>query len=122
MKLRRAITSQPNSTPPTITLGTGAGTSPTGLTIEGNGVCGTISFTTGTLPQVSDIFTLAMASPFTGKVILQLMPATTTSSTHTERVYVSSSNGNQIVVSARAALTASTAYSWHYHILGTASA
>lgn len=113
-----------SSTPPTVAVGAGAGTSPT-IAISGNSVTGTVTLTTGSaVPAAADpVFTLTWPSPGTaGSPTSGFQYAATCTYTSTGTVTgagtASSVIGPPVVAtftSLAAGLTSSTAgYQWTY--------
>lgn len=107
---------------PTAALGTGAGTSPTGPAISGNGAGGTVTLTAGTSPTASaTIFTLTYPSG-TSSTGFNHQPTCTITSVGASSYTVgtltysgSASAGYVVTVPATAtALTAATQYSFAY--------
>jgi len=105
---------------PTISAGTGAGTSPT-VTISGTNNGGIVNVTTGTLPSASaTIVTVTYTGSFaTGsEVILYPANAATALLSGVSMVYTSGNTTTFTITAGTTALTASTAYSWNYQVTG----
>lgn len=107
---------------PVAALGTGAGTSPTGLVISGNGAQGVVSFTTGTSPTASAaIFTLTYPSGttstgFNHQPTCTIKAVGATSYTAGTVTYSGSASAGYVVTvpATSTALTAATFYSFSY--------
>lgn len=104
---------------PTLTLGTGAGTSPSNATVAGNGSSGTVTFTSGTAPTASAaIFTLTWPTAAAGG--FNHAPTCTVISTGaTAYTSGTASSGYtppafETLTASATALTASTSYSFNY--------
>jgi hypothetical protein len=102
---------------------TGAGTSPT-VVINGNGIAGSISLTTGTSPATSArIIELTMAASFTTNPVVIITPANAAAAalSGNKQVYVDDAAvlaNKWSLKSGSTALDASTAYVWYFHVIG----
>ena len=108
---------------PTVTAGSGAGTSPT-VSVDANAtdIAGTISVTTGTSPTGSNatVVTLNFFSTYLGMphVILTPHNAVTAALNGTTQVFGGGeTTAHFTITSGSAALAASTAYQWDYHVI-----
>lgn len=109
------------TTAPTITLGSGAGTGATYTLIAGStDKAGVISVTTGTSPTSSgDIFTITYAYPFKGIAVFMAVPANDAASSVQGQArphmngYSPTFSG---LTASGSALTAGTTYVWHYFV------
>lgn len=109
------------TTPPTITLGSGAGTGATYTLIAGStDKAGVISVTTGTSPTASgDIFTITYRYPFKGIAVFIAVPANNAASSVQGQArphmngYSPTFSG---LTASGSALTAGTTYVWHYFV------
>jgi hypothetical protein len=100
---------------PTVTLGTGAGTTPGAVTITGRGSDGTVTFKTGSSPTASaTIFTLTWPTIANGGY--NHTPACTVVGSYTVGTvtYGGSNPETAVVPATGTALTASTAYTFFY--------
>jgi hypothetical protein len=105
---------------PTIAAGTGAGTSPT-VSIVGTNNGGVITVTTGTLPSTSaTVVTVTYTGAFaTGsQIILYPTNSATALLSGVSMVYTTGTTTTFTITSGTTALTASTTYSWSYHVTG----
>lgn len=107
---------------PSIAAGVGAGTSPT-VTTTGANNGGVVNITTGTLPTGSNavIATISFTYPFPNGSSVILFPANAATASITggaTEVYAVGSTTNFVITSGATNLTASTAYSWNYHVVG----
>lgn len=105
---------------PGIAAGAGAGTGPT-LAIAGTNEGGIITLTTGTLPGASGIIatiTLTNAFPTNCAIALTAANALTAALSGTSMVFVTEGTGSWTFTSGTVALTAATAYKWHYQVIG----
>ena len=109
------------SATPTVSLGTGAGTSPS-YTISGNGLSGKITITTGTTPSGSNatIATVTYPSSFPGNSFPSLTPGNAAAAqlAGTTMIYVNGAASGFTVVSGTSGLTASVTYVWYYSVSG----
>jgi hypothetical protein len=116
-----------NSIGPSISAGTGAGTSPT-VSVTGTNTDGIVTATIGTLPSGSSaaIVTLTLAGSTTtpNGMIVTLTPydATTALLTGATMVFARQTAGSATtswsIYSGTTALTPATTYNWQYHVMG----
>jgi hypothetical protein len=110
-----------NSTTPTFVAGTGAGTSPT-ITVTGTQVSGVINVTTGTTPSASAIvvtITVPVAVSGTSNgVIIEPANALTANLPVANNVFSKMASTTTFTITATGALTAASAYSWNYILIG----
>lgn len=100
---------------PTVTLGTGAGTTPGAVTITGSGSAGTVAFKSGTSPATSStIFTLTFPTVANGG--FNHTPVCTVVGSYTVGTvtYGGANPETAVVPSTGTALTASTNYTFFY--------
>lgn len=105
---------------PGIAAGTGAGTTPT-IAIAGTNEGGIITLTTGTLPTASaTIGTITPTNAFPNNCSIELTSANATTATLSgaSMVFVTEGTGSWTFTSGTVALTAATAYKWHYQVIG----
>lgn len=109
---------------PTIAAGTGAGTSPT-VSVTGNDRGGQISVTAGTTPTASaTVATVTFGQAFSAApraVILTPAGANSAPLSGNAQVYVDSALTTTtafVLKVGSTALTAATAYKWHYAVIG----
>lgn len=107
---------------PIIAAGTGAGTSPSGLSVAGVDNGGTVSLTTGTLPSGANatIATITYATSFPTSTAVCFTPAnsTTASLSASGSVYGVGTASGFTIMSGSTALVGSTAYKWNYVVVG----
>lgn len=104
---------------PGIVAGAAAGTSPT-VSIAGTDLAGIITVTTGTSPGTGTLATIAFTVAFAAAPrAIHLTPAGANSA-GLAGTYANSANvtTGQFTIDAQVAPTASTAYKWHYAVLG----
>ena len=114
-----AYVSNGGTLPPTVALGSGAGTAPTGLAIAGSGAQGTVSFTSGTTPTASaTIFTLtwptAAASGFNHAPTCTVTSAGANAYGSGTSATVYTPPAKDTFTASATALTAATPYSFNY--------
>jgi len=112
-----------NSSTPTITAGTGAGTVPT-LAITGNNMAGWVVNTTGSSPVGNNatISTITYANgvsyPHGSAVILEPLNFQAASIVGASGVYASGTTSSFLIISGLLPLKAATSYSWNYQVVG----
>lgn len=105
--------------PPTISYGTGAGTSPTTGAIEGGVNFVILSFTTGTSPTANaDIFTITFNQSFPSAPVVVFSSRSANTSTDITKFYVNNIGLNSFTMKANGTLNASTQYQFMIHIGG----
>ena len=106
---------------PTIAAGTGAGTAPTVAVANATDASGLVNITTGTLPTGTNAIiatiTFNTAYGVAPNVILYPANAITATLSGVSMAYVTSTTTTFVLTSGTTALTASTAYSWFYHVI-----
>jgi hypothetical protein len=105
---------------PTLTAGSGAGTSPT-ITLVGNDVAGKLTITTGSSPAANAaVATMTYASAYNAAPYPGLTPgnAAAASLAAAAQPYIGSAAGNLTISGGSTALSANTTYVWFYQILG----
>jgi hypothetical protein len=119
IKLRHYIG---GSTTPTNAAGTGAGTSPTAVSVTGTDSSGLIALTTGAAPSASaTVITLTYSAAYGSapNVILTPANATTAALSGTTQTFVDSAGSTTTtfaITSGTVALTTLTAYKWFYKV------
>lgn len=107
------------SAPPTVTPGTGMGTTPTGIAVLGGQNGFYYSFTTGTSPvNNGTIFTVQFATAFPAFSVATFSPGTSATATEITKFRISTSGNSGFTVTANGQLTASTAYSLFFTVMG----
>jgi len=110
-----------NTAPPTMTAGTGAGTSPT-ISISGSDVAGIIRIAAGTGPSAkADIVNITFTSAYTTPPYVLLTPASYSSSLSFGGIsgaFTTASTTGFTIFSSEGSLRGATAYSWSYHVVG----
>ncbi len=106
-------------TKPTIIMGTGAGTAPTAINISGVDLNGTISFTTGTAPQVDAVIaTLTFGSPFFTAPTVTLTSGNSNAALASTKYYVTQVGGTSFQIKSAAGagngLAATTPFVIHF--------
>ena len=111
------------ATAPGIAAGAAAGTGPTVSLSNATDVAGKVNVTTGTGTSTGTVTTITFSTPFATAPIITLMPANAQTATQMDsaRIYTTSTTTTFSVISGAsgAALTASTAYAWWYHVTET---
>jgi hypothetical protein len=105
---------------PAVVLGTGAGTSPTGLVHTGTDAHGNIAFTSGsTPPSASTIATITFSSPYVGSnpPVVQIEAKDTGGAS---ALYYATCTNSALTIKCVNALPASTAVSFDYSVVGGA--
>lgn len=109
------------SSAPTIAAGVGAGTTPTVSVSTATDVAGDVNITTGTLPTGTNavIATITFNVAYDTAPIVLLYPgnAATATLSGVSMVFTTSTTTTFVLTSGTTALTASTAYVWHYHVI-----
>jgi len=104
---------------PTITPGTGMGTSPTGLSVLGGQNGFTYSFTTGSSPSANaTIFTVTPATAFPTFIIPVFCAGNAQAATDISKFRISASGNTSFTVAANGTLTPATAYTLYFVIMG----
>lgn len=115
-----ALVLSASTTKPSVALGTGAGTSPSGLSVAGNSLTGTITFITGSSPAGTSatIFTATFATAYAAVPQVSIAPGNAAAALlgGTTGVWSSDAADKFILKSGSAALTAATTYIFKYHI------
>lgn len=103
---------------PTSTIGAAAGTGAT-KSNGGNDRTGTITVTTGTGTTTGTLITITFNQGHDAAIGLyvQLTAVSATAAAEMTRVYIGSSGNSSFVLTAGTALTASTVFTWHYHVM-----
>lgn len=100
---------------PTVTAGTGAGTSPT-VSVVGNDHTGTITVTTGTAPSANTLVSLNLTRGLAAS-IRQVLITPTNAAAAAVQPYVSSKAFNRFDIAAKTAPAASTAHTFDYLVI-----
>lgn len=110
-----------NSTTPTSSAGTGAGTSPT-ITVTGSELSGTIQVLTGTSPSASaTIVTITIPTAVQGTnngVVISPANATTANLAVANNVFAAMASTTTFTLTSTGALTGATTYKWNYALIG----
>jgi hypothetical protein len=109
-----------NGSTPSISAGTGAGTSPT-VSVTGNDIAGYITITTGTSPTAGgDVVTITFATALTNTpTSIMLTAAGANSATEFTKFYIDQSTASTTsfkIKNTSSALTASTTYKFYYTV------
>jgi hypothetical protein len=99
---------------PTITAGSGAGTSPT-VSISGNDITGTISITTGTSPAASTLATITFSTAYGTAPNVLLTPVGSVSASI--QYNLGSSSTTNFTLNTGTAPAASTTYTYKYFVI-----
>jgi hypothetical protein len=109
-----------NSTTPTIAASTGAGTTPSGVTVTGTDMSGVVALTTGTSPTINAVLatiTYNLAYSTAPVVVITPANAATASLMAAQAVWINIGTSNFSINTNTTALTASTAYKWNYVVI-----
>ena len=109
-----------NSSTPSIAASTGAGTSPTGITVAGTDMSGVVTITTGTSPSINSILaTVTYNSAYSSSPVVVITPANaaTASLAAAQAVWVNIGTSNFTINTNATALNASTTYKWNYVVI-----
>jgi hypothetical protein len=109
-----------NSGALSIAASTGAGTSPSALSVSGTDMSGVVTLTTGTSPTINAILaTITYNSAFSTAPVVVITPANaaTASLAAAQAVWVSISTGNFAINTNATAINASTIYKWNYVVI-----
>ena len=109
-----------NSGALSITASTGAGTTPSAISVAGTDMSGVVTLTTGTSPSMNAILaTITYNSAFATAPVVVITPANaaTASLTNAQAVWVSIATGNFAINTNATALNASTIYKWNYVVI-----
>lgn len=115
----RAKTFVNTNAAPTITPGTGMGTSPSGFSLLGGQNGFFYAFTTGTSPSANaTIFTVTPATAFPTYMVPVFCASNAQTATDITKFRISASGNTSFVVTANGTLSASTAYALYFVIMG----
>jgi hypothetical protein len=104
---------------PTVTPGTGMGTTPTGISVLGGQNGFFYGFTTGTSPAANaTIFTVTPATAFPTFIIPVFCAANQQTATDISKFRISASGNTSFTVAANGTLSASTAYALYFVVIG----
>jgi len=109
-----------NSGALSIAASTGAGTSPSGLTVTGTDMSGIVSLTTGSSPSVNSVLaTITYNTAYTTAPIVVITPANaaTASLTAGQAVWIDISTTGFTINTNATAVVSSTAYKWNYVVI-----
>ena len=109
-----------NSGALSIAASTGAGTSPSALSVTGTDMSGVVTLTTGSSPTINAILaTITYNSAFSTAPVVVITPANaaTASLTSAQAVWVNINTGNFTINTNATALNASTIYKWNYVVI-----
>ena len=103
---------------PTIAAGAAAGTGPTVSVTLGNDLVHSVSLTVGTSPLTGVLFTVTFGTALEAGLatLVQMTPTNSNASAANTVVYVSTAANSSYQVSTSFALTASTTYTWAFHV------
>lgn len=104
---------------PTVTPGTGMGTTPSGIAVLGGQNAVYYAFTTGTTPtNNATIFTVTPATAYPTIIIPTFSAGNAQTATDISKFYISSAGNTSFTVTANGTLSASTAYVLRFSIFG----
>lgn len=104
---------------PTITPGTGMGTSPSGFSVLGGQNGFFYAFTTGTSPSANaTIFTVVPATAYPTYMVAVFSASNAQTATDISKFRISASGNTSFVVTANGTLSASTAYALYFIVMG----
>ncbi len=103
---------------PTPTAYGNAGSGATASVGAGTDVRGTLTLTTGTGCSSGDVCRITFGAAYVTSPRLMLFPANAAAATVADTVYVTISDGAKIDIAVSSALNDSTAYQWHYVVMG----
>lgn len=109
-----------NSGALSITASTGAGTSPSALSVTGTDMSGVVTLTTGTSPTMNAILaTISYNSAFATAPVVVITPANaaTASLTSAQAVWINIGTSNFTINTNATAINASTIYKWNYVVI-----
>ena len=109
-----------NSGALSIATSTGAGTSPSALSVTGTDMSGVVTLTTGTSPTINAILaTISYNSAFATAPVVVITPANaaTASLTSAQAVWISIGTSNFAINTNATAINASTIYKWNYVVI-----
>jgi len=109
-----------NSGALSIAASTGAGTSPSGLTVTGTDMSGVVALTTGTSPSINAVLaTITYNTAYATAPVVVITPAnaTTASLAATQAVWVNITTTGFTINTNATAVVSSTAYKWNYVVI-----
>ena len=109
-----------NSGALSIAASTGAGTSPTGLTVTGTDMSGVVALTTGNSPSINAVLaTITYNTAFSTAPVVVITPANaaTASLAATQAVWVTITTTGFTINTNATAVVSSTAYKWNYVVI-----
>ena len=109
-----------NSGALSITASTGAGTSPSAVSVTGTDMSGVVSLTTGTSPSVNAVLaTITYNTAFSTAPVVVITPANaaTASLAATQAVWVNITTTGFTINTNATAVVSSTAYKWNYVVI-----
>ena len=109
-----------NSGALSIAASTGAGTSPSGLTVMGTDMSGVVALTTGNSPSINAVLaTITYNTAFSSAPVVVITPANaaTASLAATQAVWVNITTAGFTINTNATAVVSSTAYKWNYVVI-----
>jgi hypothetical protein len=109
-----------NSGALSIAASTGAGTSPSGLTVTGTDMSGVVALTTGNSPSINAVLaTITYNTAFSSAPVVVITPANaaTASLAATQAVWVNITTAGFTINTNATAVVSSTAYKWNYVVI-----
>jgi hypothetical protein len=109
-----------NSGALSIAASTGAGTSPSSISVVGTDMSGVVTLTTGTSPSINAVLaTITYNTAFSTAPVVVITPANaaTASLVAAQAVWVNIATGNFTINTNTTALNASTIYKWNYVVI-----
>jgi hypothetical protein len=115
----RAKTHINTNLPPSISVGPGMGTVPTGMATLGGQNGFFYTFTTGSSPTTNGvIFTVTPQTPFPAYIVAVFSPQNVATANDIQKFYISTSGNTSFQVSANGTLSASTTYALFFILMG----
>jgi hypothetical protein len=109
-----------NSGALSIAASTGAGTSPSGITVTGTDMSGVVALTTGTSPSINAVLaTITYNTAFSTAPVVVITPANaaTASLAASQAVWVNITTTGFTINTNATAVVSSTAYKWNYVVI-----